>query len=53
MLFIQKKSGKELGEKAQPQLQVERVPFSIQIDCIGASLQLQNLDMIYNQLYGK
>jgi|ERR1711935_611486 len=54
-----KKKGRGLGEAASiaksksKQLKVENVPFDIQIDCIGASLQLQNFDFIYQQLYSK
>jgi hypothetical protein len=54
-----KKKGRGLGESASiaksksKQLKVENVPFNIQIDCIGASLQLQNFDFIYQQLYSK
>lgn len=58
-LFDMKKKGRGLGESASiaksksKQLKVENVPFNIQIDCIGASLQLQNFDFIYQQLYSK
>jgi len=34
-------------------LQVEKVPFSINIGAIGASLQLQNFEFLYTQMYKK
>ena len=46
-LFDQKK------KKTAIKLNVAAVPFQIKIDYIGASLQLQNFDFLYQQLYNK
>ena len=42
--------GRGLGETGS-KLNVANVPFKIQIDCIGSSLQLQNFEFLYKQLY--
>jgi len=56
-LFALGKKGRGLGSKPQQankaKIVAEKVPFKINISSIGASLQLQNFEFLYSQMFKK